>query len=68
MCFRKSLIHEFFTADLMCAQNEVEKVTSYTVHTKNLIDKVQKKVEGLKKGRCQIRYDESYVRGTGQDI
>ena len=37
--------------------NEVEKVTSYTDAYENLIDKVQKKVEGIEEGRCQIRYD-----------
>ena len=55
---------EFFT-QIYVRTNEVEKVTSYTDAYENLIDKVQKKVEGIEEGRCQIRYDK--VMSEAQD-
>ena len=55
---------EFFT-QIYVRTNEGEKVTSYTDAYENLIDKVQKKVEGIEEGRCQIRYDK--VMSEAQD-
>lgn len=55
---------EVFT-QIYVRANEVKKVTSYTDAYENLIDKVQKKVEGIEEGRCQIRYDK--VMSEAQD-
>ena len=55
---------EVFT-QIYVRANEVEKVTSYTDAYENLIDKIQKKVEGIEAECCQIRYDE--VMAEAQD-
>ena len=48
---------EVFTQIYMRA-HEVEKVTSYTDAYDNLIEALQKRVEGIEEERCEIRYDE----------
>lgn len=58
---------EVFT-QIYVRANEVEKVTSYTDAYENLIDKIQKKVEGIEAECCQIRYDEDHGGGAGQDF
>ena len=64
VCVPEEFDSEFFT-QIYVRTNEVEKVTSYTDAYENLIDKVQKKVEGIEEGRCQIRYDK--VMSEAQD-
>ena len=48
---------EVFT-QIYVRAHEVDKVTSYTDAYDNLIEKIQKKVEGIEEERCQARYDE----------
>lgn len=42
-----------------------EALTSYTDAYENLIDKIQKRVEGIEAERCQVRYDD--IRSEGQE-
>lgn len=48
---------EIFT-QIYVRAHEAEKVISYTDAYDNLIEKIQKRVEGIEAERCQIRYDE----------